>query len=731
MTITFRVHHAVVAGLILLAAGCSPEAKKERLQAKASDFFKTGEYEKAEIEFKNLLQLDSKNAVAIEHMGLIWLERGVPLRALPFLVEARMLNPENRDLHLKTLKIAFSLGKLDEARSGALNLLRRHPGYLDVMLVLTEVVRGAEHFQVARQALETSTDRGASAYQMATANLALFEGDVAGARTALRRAVSFDAKSPQVHAAMAAFHQLQNNSAEMGRELKLAADLSPIRSEERLRRIEYQARTGAVAAATAELQDIARKAPDYLPVWSRLAQIAIGERKFDEALAHLQKALRWDSTNYECREVRAQLWLAKGEMKKAITEMEALARDFPSLAAPRFELAKLHLLNRDEMQAATYLKEAIRQNPDHDAAIMLRSGLMLRAGNAQEAAISLGDLLTMRPHFEPAQILLLDALGAMNRFDEILRILAASIGRAPENPRPYFLLGLVFLRQEKLPEARRSFEKSLELAPDALPAVAELVKLDLKAGDSAGAMRRVQAELTRKPDSAAVHLILAGVHAVQDQWGQVETFVLKSLELDPGNTNAYGLLARAILARREIPKIVERLDRILATMPGNPAALAMAGDIYLQLGRDQQAKDVYEQALVANPDSTLALNNLAFLYSERLNQPDRALELGQRARRRDPLSPAIADTLGWILFKRKDFAGALELLQESAFKMPDNPEVQYHFGMASQMMGKNDAARAAYQRAAGAPGSFPGKEEITARLAQLEGAAAPPAPGKN
>ena len=731
MTITLRFRRAFLAGLILFAAGCSPEAKKEAMQAKASAFFKAGEFEKAEIEFKNLLQLDPKNAVAVEHLGLVWLERGAPWRALPYVVEAGNLSPGNRELHLKKLKIVLALGKLDEARGGALDLLRRHPDYLEAILLLTETVRGPEQFKVARQILAASIDRGASVYHLATANLALFDGDMAGARTALRRAVALGAKSPQVHSAMAAFHRLQNNPVEMGQELKLAAELTPLRSEERLRYLEYQARTGEAAVAIAELQDITRKVPDYLPAWSRLAQIAISDRKFDEALAHLQKALRVDPTNYECREVRAQLWLARGDLKKAVAEMEELARDFPSLAAPRFELARLHLLNRDEPQARTYLKEAIVQNPNHDAAIVLLASLTLRAGDAQGAAVALGDLLTQRPHYEPAQMMLLDALGTMSRFDEILRILAASIGRAPDNPRPYFLLGLVFLKQEKLVEARRSFEKSLELAPDALPVVAELVKLDLKARDSASAMRRVQAELTRKPDSAAAHLILAGIHAVQGQWDQVETAVLKTLELDPGNTNAYGLLARAILTRKDPPKIVERVEGFLATSPGNPAALAMAGDIYLQLGRDQQAKDVYEKTLAANPHSTLALNNLAFLYSERLNQPDRALELGQRARQRDPVSPVIADTLGWILFKRKDFAGAVELLQESASKMPDSPEVQYHLGMASQMAGKNEVARAAFQRAADSPRNFPGKEEIKARLAQLEGAAVAPPPGKN
>lgn len=727
MTPTLCIRPVLLVALVLLTAGCSPEAKKEAARAKAVGFFKAGDYERAEIEFKNLLQLEPQSALASEHLGLIWLERGVPWRALPHFVEARKLNPGNRELHLRMLKIAFDFGKLDEVRTGVAELLAQRPGYPDPLPLLADTVRSPDHLRTVQRVLADSPNPEHPAHQLAVASLASFEGDLPAARNALRRALALDARSSQAHAAMAAFHLAQNQPAEMARELKLAAEHAPLRAPERLRHIEHQARTGAITEATAALQDMVKQAPDYIPAWSRLAQIALVERRFDDALAHLQQGLRRDPANYECRETRAQLWLARGETPKAIAELEALARDYPGLAAPRFELAKLHLLNRDEPRARESLREALSQNPDHDAAHLLQASLMLRGGDAQGVAVALGDLLTKRPHLEPAQMLLLEALAAMSRFEEIIRILAASASRAPQNPRPHFLLGLVRLRQEKFTEALHSFEKAHELAPDLLPAVAELVKLDLQARDFPAAHRRIQAELARKPESGAAHLMLAGVHAVEGQWEQAEAALLKTIALEPGNAAAYPLLGRAILARKDAARIVERLAAILATMPDNPAALSMAGDIHLRLGRDAPAKEAYERALVTRPDLTPVLNNLAYLYAERLGQPDRALELAQRARWQDPLSPVVADTLGWILFKRKDYAGALALLQESAARLPANPEVQYHLAMASQMAGQSDAARAAFRRALAAPFDFPGKADSQARLAQLE-AAAPPVP---
>ena len=138
---------------------------------------------------------------------------------------------------------------------------------------------------------------------------------------------------------------------------------------------------------------------------------------------------------------------------------------------------------------------------------------------------------------------------------------------------------------------------------------------------------------------------------------------------------------------------------------------------------DAKARDTYEKLLALRPDSVMVLNNLAVLYSERLNRADRAYELAQKARTLAPGDGSVADTLGWILYKRGDYQQALTLLQESVSKLPERPEIQFHLGMTNYMMGQADAARAAFERSVQATGDFPDKNEAQRRLAQLQGAA--------
>ena len=141
--------------------------------------------------------------------------------------------------------------------------------------------------------------------------------------------------------------------------------------------------------------------------------------------------------------------------------------------------------------------------------------------------------------------------------------------------------------------------------------------------------------------------------------------------------------------------------------------------IYSQMKEFNKARDAYEKVIAANPTLVLALNNLAYIYAEKLNDLKRASELAQKARSNTPTNPSVLDTLGWITYKQGDYKQAADLLRESVAKSPDNPEIQFHLGMAEYMMGRTDVARAALEKAVGSATDFDGKDEARRRLASL------------
>ena len=96
---------------------------------------------------------------------------------------------------------------------------------------------------------------------------------------------------------------------------------------------------------------------------------------------------------------------------------------------------------------------------------------------------------------------------------------------------------------------------------------------------------------------------------------------------------------------------------------------------------------------------------------------DRGVE--REAKELAPDDPQISDTLGWILYKRGLYQRARALLKESVARLPDNAEVQYHYGMASWKTGDSDGAKTALRVAANSTRDFPGRDEARKTLNEL------------
>jgi predicted Zn-dependent protease len=159
----------------------------------------------------------------------------------------------------------------------------------------------------------------------------------------VKHALSLDPNSVEAHLALAKLYWLENDLTNADREFKAAAQLAPPRSATQLLYAEFKARTGAADEAKARLEEITREVPDSLPAWRILAQIALTEKRFDESLKLIETILFGDLANIEARLLQAQVWLAKGETRKAIDSLERLDTAYPKLPLIKHSLARAYL----------------------------------------------------------------------------------------------------------------------------------------------------------------------------------------------------------------------------------------------------------------------------------------------------------------------------------------------------------------------------------------------------
>lgn len=711
------------AAALLLGGGCSPEARRAGQLESADRYFAAGEYDKAEVQYLNVLQGDPGNTQAIAQLGLLYTDQGRISRAVAYLRRAHELLPENLDVRVKLAQLHLASGNRTEARNSARQILERRPGDPEAPLILVDSITRVEEvpeIQAELRNLPAPANAG-SPVRTALAMIEFRNGNLAAAEEIVGQLLAADPKFAPAHSLRGALHLAQQNVEAAKASLKQAAEVSPLRSPRRLQYAQFLVRAGDPAAGRAAMEAITKATPDYIPAWVALAELSFAENKLDESAALAERALARNPENVEARLLTGRLHLAKGEYDKATAVFTRMTEAYPLLPVTHFELARAAVTTGDAGRAITSLTQALNLAPNYADAAMLLASLHMRRGDHSAAVLLLRQLAPQRPDLPRAGMLLAEAFRAQGNFADALAIYDQIDAQFPENTQTAFPRGQVLMLQRKPEEAAAAFARAFALEPNNPAPLEQLVVIDLRQGKVQAALDRVEAVIAGNPQMAGPgHILIAKIYLDQKDYNRAEAALKKAAELTPDNPTIYYLLAGIYNQTDQIPKALASLSDVLARNPQDINAHLLKGLLQEQMQDYAAAREAYEKTLVLNPQLMQVLNNLAYIYADKLGDLDRALPLAQQARALAPTEPNVADTLGWILYQQGQYPRALGLLQEAAGQLTDSPEVQYHLGMVHYMMGDEAAARRPLQRAV-QPGADYGDLDVAKRaLAVLE-----------
>ena len=302
---------------------------------------------------------------------------------------------------------------------------------------------------------------------------------MAAAENALRQALTVNPNSSAAHMAMGDLYLLKKDQKRAGEEFKKAAELAPVRSMERLKYAAFMSAAGDKEETRRISTEMTRQAPDYLPGWTLLAELALKDKKYDEALSLLENVFSRDPEYIDGHRLESQVMLAKGDTKKAVEILERLDQTYPDTPLIKYELARHIFKNNNLNQAKVVLDQAISRNPNYADAILLLADINLRSGHGEAVIEPMTRLLKRNPELKSAALLLAAAYGSLDRFDDAAVVVSEQAKLAPRDPQAQMALGLTLRQAKRNDEARQAFEKAAELAPDSLWPVEQLVELDL------------------------------------------------------------------------------------------------------------------------------------------------------------------------------------------------------------------------------------------------------------
>ena len=706
--------------LALAGTGCTSKMKKAYHESRADKFFAAGNFDAAEIEYLRVLRDDHENAKAFTRLSGIYFDQGRYQMAMPFLERAISLSTNDMDLRVKFCRILAASGRAKETRDLANFILDRDPQSVEAPPLLAQTALTPKEIATVRARLEKLAQAGdRPAYASALGILSFREGDLKSAEASFRRALALDAKFADALESLGALQAIQKDLKNAEASIKAAAELSPARSTRRLLYARFKLEAGERDAARQILEAVVKEAPDYIPALIGLGEIALEDKKYDDCRAALDKVLSRDPDNFDGGMLSSRLKYSQHDLPGCVAVLERMSKVFSSSALVHFQLGAAYYASGDESKAIVSLNRALELDANMPSAVLLLAEIQIRNRNPDPALVSLAKFKPNQPEYLTAQLLRADACRQSGREREALAIYVALEKSSPKNVQIPLLTGAVLMQLNDPVAARQAYERALALAPESLTALEQLVNLDLTEKKYADAMQRIQAKVQTSPDEIQAQLLVAKVQLAQDNRAAAEATLHKIAAANPKSDTPGLLLAQLYFDGKQMAKAKEQLSAAIEKNPKNIPAMMLLATMKENDQDYKGASEIYDRVLTADPKFSPALNNQAYLCSEFLNQLDRAYDFAQRARELLPFEPSAADTLGWVLYKRGNYASALSLLRESAAKLTDQSEILFHLGMAQYMTGDEAGARTAFQSALRGGKEFRGRTDCQSALELL------------
>jgi tetratricopeptide (TPR) repeat protein len=431
------------------------------------------------------------------------------------------------------------------------------------------------------------------------------------------------------------------------------------------RAAEIELRLGRREAATQRVDAILSRLPRQSHALRLKAELLLASANVAGALAAARAAVGADVRSKEARVVLARALEASGDASTAFAELlEAyqLGRDQAGLLT---FLARIALAAGRPHRAVEFAEQEIQKNPDNqEARLFLAQGLF--------------------------------RLGDAGRASEVLRPLLA---RASPSADVWVLEGSLQAARGRAAAASAAYERAQQLQPGSADALSGLVMLDLDAGATPSARRRVEQALSVQSRHPVYWRLAGQVALAAGDVPVAEEAFRNVLGINPADPGAALHLSRILANRQRTDEGIAVLTAALERSSSNAEVRVALARLLESRARVPEARAHYEAVLTVKPRDSEASLRLAAIYADHGGNLDIALTLASQAKRDRPTDPEVSDVLGWVYFRRGLPTLALPHFRDAVRTEASNGTFAYHLGLTLVQLKQSQAGRETLIRA--------------------------------
>ncbi len=453
-------------------------------------------------------------------------------------------------------------------------------------------------------------------YDVMVAEMALANGDLAGARVAFLRAIEKDPESAylelRVSRLIAQLDDLQGAIEHASR----AHEMDPDNEEARILLGGYYRFARDVSGAQSVLQG-----PN-------------GEIISDTTALLLY-----------------QIYLENDHIDDARLVAEDLVVNRPEVLGGYMALATVYERMGRPNSAESTLRMAVAEYPDRFVLYSRLARLKRSTGDVRGEVAVYREILERHPHHRGSLLSLGDALITAKDLEAAVEVYAEIVEHYPEDLRSLRRFASLEFAAGRHAQAALLLEDGLARNPEQFELAFSLGQVRRSMGDDAGAMEAFDTIPEGHPSYNEARGQVVAILERQERYDEAIAELNLLRASNPSRTfdfQAAGLYQRAgdFAGGRRI------IDAMLLQDPNDEEALYQLGVLY---GLDQQydlAVATMERVLEVNPDNAHALNYVGYSWAERGINLDKAEEYILRALSQRPNDGFIADSLGWVYYMR-------------------------------------------------------------------------------
>lgn len=443
---------------------------------------------------------------------------------------------------------------------------------------------------------------------------------------------------------------------------------------------------GDTEEAQTLLNETLRLKPDYAPAELKLADLLLRFGRYPEAQRHYEARLRKSPGDPYSQLGLARIALQSDDWPRAQTALETLVQSAPAFSTAHNLLAELYRARGETEKAAE------------------QSQLGSQAARFREAEDPWMAQLA-EWSYDPYRLQVLGATEMQTgHLEASLPFYEKSVSLNPSDGTAYDALADVYLRLNRLADARKTLEAGLAAAPKTRELYSTLSQVLRKEQRTQETVTLLQRGLTLFPENPELFNDLGVALDEMGRHAEAVQAYRSAVRLNPEFAQAHLNLGLCLLELGDQATAQASIGRALELRPSDSTALLVMAQTELDAGRTDSAARFARMLREFRPQQPeprhlLALANLQWgTAASRRGETAEAEHYFRAGLQEDNTVPELQANLGAILSQRGNYTEALPFFQQFVALAPNEPTAYLYLGQVYLATSRTKEAAETFER---------------------------------